>query len=301
MTGPTFFVVGAGRSGTTSLRQHLGAHPDVFVTGTKSPDYFVSDLPMPDWEVPVARRMARNWVSSRAEYDALFAQVTTERAVGDVSPGYLQARSAAHSIAAAFPDARIVAILRDPVERAHAHWLGRRRDGIERRTDFRSVIEGELARGLPDDIAFGSYLGIGRYHHFLSEYTSRFRPERLRVYLFDDLRADATGLLADLFGFLGVEAGVSIDATVHYGQTGMIRNPLARTVWTRSVILRTTLRPYLPAAIRDRALPLAARSGLGRPSLEPELRSRMLDAVRDDIERLQVLIDRDLSAWLTVQ
>lgn len=300
MTGPTFFVVGAGRSGTTSLHQYLGAHPDIFVTGTKSPDYFVSDLPMPDWEVPVARRMARDWVSTRAEYDALFAGVTTEQAVGDVSPVYLQARSAAHSIAAAFPNARIVAILRDPVERAHAHWLGRRRDGIERRADFRSVIEGELARGLPDEIAFGSYLGIGRYHHFLCDYTNLFPPDRLRVYLFDDLRADEGGLLADLFGFLGVEASFSPDTSIHYGQTGMIRNPLARAVWTRSVTLRTALRPYLPAAIRHRALPLAARSGLGRPTLGPELRSRMLEAVRDDIERLQVLIDRDLSAWLAV-
>jgi hypothetical protein len=299
MKGPTFFVVGAGRSGTTSLHHHLGSHPEVFVTPVKSPDYFVSSLPMPNWEVPVARRMARNWVSTRAEYDALFAGVTTEQAVGDVSPVYLQARSAAPSIAAAFPDARIIAILRDPVERAYAHWLGRRRDGIETRSDFRSVIEAELARGLPDDIAFGSYLGIGRYHHFLRDYTALFPPDRIRIYLFDDFCADAGGVLSDLFGFLGVDAGFSPDTSTRYGQTGEIVNPVSRALWTRSVRMRTALRPYIPAAIRGRALPLAARSGLRRPDLEPELRRRMLDAVRNDIEQLQILIGRDLSAWLT--
>jgi Sulfotransferase family len=282
VTGPTFFVVGAGRSGTTSLHQYL------------------SGVPIPDWEVPAARRMARNWVSSRAEYDALFAGITTERAAGDVSPVYLQARSASYAIAAAYPHARIIAILRDPVERAHAHWLGRRRDGIDSRPDFSAIIDAELDRGLPDEIAFGSYLGIGRYHHFLRDYLDLFPADHVKVCLFDDLRADANGLLADIFEFLGVDPAFSPDTSVRHGQTGTINSTLARAVWTRSVTVRTALRPYIPAAIRDRALPLASRSGLSRPNLEPELRTRMLAAVRDDIERLQVLISRDLSAWLTV-
>ncbi len=298
--GPTFFVVGAGRAGTTSLHRYLATHPEVFVTRGKSPNYFVSDVPMPSWEGPTARRMAREWISSREGYDALFADATTEVAVGDVSPVYLQARSAAGSIAAAFPDARIVAILRDPMERAHAHWLGRLRDGIERRNDFRQVVEEELKRGLPDDVAFGSYLGIGRYHHFLSDYTTRFPAQRIKIYLFEDLCADPASLLRDLFAFLGVATDFAPETTVHYGQTGTIRNPIARVAWTRSVSARTLLRRHLPAGIRDRGMALAARSGLERPRLDPELRRLMPEAIRADIECLQPLIDRDLSRWLAV-
>lgn len=297
MTLPTFLVIGASRSGTTSLHHYLDQHPEIFMSPVKSPNFFVSGDELPLWENPVLRAMARQWVADRGTYEALFYGVGEEKAIGEVSPVYLQSLRAPGRIHAMCPSVKLVAILREPVDRACAHYLGRRRDGLERRADFRDVAEAELARPLPDEVAFGNYLGCSRYHHFLKGYFERFPRERIRIYLYEDLQADAGGVLRDLYAFLNVDHSFVADTGRSHNRTGVIRAPLRRFVWTRSVRLRTALRPYLPAAVRD-----AARIVLGRelvkPRLDSELRDRLARVLRSDVERLQDLIRRDLSGWI---
>jgi hypothetical protein len=296
---PNFLVIGAGRSGTTSLHHYLSQHPDVFLTAEKSPNFFVSQDPLPPWEGPAQQVMARQWVRTLDDYEALFAGAGVRAAVGEASPMYLQSRRAPARIAAACPEVRLVAILREPVGRAYAHFMGRRRDGLDRRTDFSKVVQAELSQPLPQDVAFGHYLGCGRYHHFLQGYFDRFPADRIRIYLYDDLLADASALVADLFAFLGVDPRFSPDMSRRYGQTGVPANPVARFVWTRSVTARTLVRPWLPRRVRDLAAPMFL-GDLSRPPLDPSLHARVIDVFRDDIARLEGLLGRDLSHWLTV-
>jgi hypothetical protein len=295
--GPTFIVIGAGRSGTTSLHGYLAQHPQVFVCAEKSPNYFVSGDPLPEWEGPHLRAMARQWVSDAGAYAALFGQAGAATALGDVSPVYLQSVNAPVRIKALYPDVKLVAILREPVERAYAHYLGRSRDGLESRATFADVITEELARPLPETVAFGSYLGCGRYHHFLRPYYNLFPREQIRVYLHEDLTRDAGALLRDLFGFIGVDSGFEPDVRLRKGQTGVVRHPLARLLWTRSVGARTALRPWLPRALRDLAGPVVLRD-LQRPPLDVHMHARLQSLFAEDIHRLQALIGRDLSHWL---
>lgn len=297
LTLPTFVVVGAGRCGTTSLHSILGQHPDVFMCPVKSPNFFVSHVPLPLWEGAELRRMAQHWIADRDAYEALFAGAGDAAAVGEVSPVYLQALDAPRAIAAACPDARIVAILRDPAERAHAHFLGRRRDGLEPRPDFAAVVDEELSRPLPDDVAFGSYVGCGRYHHFLRGFVDHFPTDRIRVHLYEDLVADPARLVADLFSFVGVDPGFAPDLTGRQGATGTIRNPVLRSLWTGSVGLRGRARPLLPTAVRRGAGRLFLRS-LERPRLDLNVRSRIVEALHADVTALQALLGRDLSRWL---
>jgi sulfotransferase family protein len=296
LTLPNFLVIGAGRSGTTSIHKYLAQHPDVFVCAEKSPNFFVAHEPLPSWEGASLQAMARQWITDAHDYEALFRAAGSRRAIGEVSPVYLQARSAPARIHAMCRDVRLIAILREPVARAYAHFLGRRRDGLERRTDFADVVRDELSRPLPDDVAFGSYLGCGRYHHFLSGYFERFPRERIRIYLYEDLQANPAALMADLFAFLGVDSAFAPDMTRHHGQTGVAANPAARFLWTRSVRVRTALRPWLPRRIRDRAAPIFL-GRLERPALDPVLRRRLSEVFGDDIDRLEQLINRDLSHW----
>lgn len=296
---PNFLVIGAGRSGTTSLHHYLSQHPDVFLTAEKSPNFFVSQDALPPWEGPAQQVMARHWVRTLDDYQALFAGAGARAAVGEASPTYLQSRRAPARIAAACPGVRLVAILREPVGRAYAHFMGRRRDGLDRRTDFSKVVEAELSQPLPEEVAFGHYLGCGRYHHFLQGYFDRFPADRIRIYLYDDLLADPSALVADLFAFLEVDPRFSPDMSRRYGQTGVPVNPVARFLWTRSVTARTYVRPWLPKRVRDLAAPVFL-GALSRPPLDPSLHARVIDVFRDDIARLEGLLRRDLSRWLTV-
>lgn len=296
MTLPNFLVVGASRSGTTSLHAYLSQHPDVFVCAEKSPNFFVSHEPLPDGEGPVLRAMARQWTSDPRDYEALFDEAGPARAIGEVSPVYLQALSAPHRIKAMCPDARIIVILREPSARAYAHYMGRLRDGLEHRDTFAEVVRQELSMPLPDEVAFGSYLGCGRYHHFLKPYFELFSRHRIRVYLFDDLETDAGALVADLFEFIGVDPTFVPDMTRHHGQTGVAANPVARFLWTKSAGLRTTLRPRLPRAVRDQFAGFFI-GRLERPPLDEELRQELIDVFHDDVVKLQRLINRDLRHW----
>jgi hypothetical protein len=145
-------------------------------------------------------------------------------------------------------------------------------------------------------VAFGSYLGCGRYHHFLQPYFDLFPRERIRIYLYEDLQRDAAALIADLQAFIGVDPAYRGDLSRRGGQTGEVRNPVARLLWTRSVAMRTALRPWLPRALRDLAAPVVMRD-LHRPSLDPAMRERLRPLFREDVRRLQELIGRDLSHW----
>ncbi len=183
---PDFLVIGASRSGTTSLHNYLGEHPEIFMCPRKSPNFFASADPIPAREGPVVRQMMSQWVADRRSYEALFSGAPEEAAIGEVSPVYLQSRAAPERIRRECPAARLVAILRDPAERAWAHYMGRKRDGLETRGDFAEVIAAELAEGLPDEVAFGSYLGCSRYGHFLTRYFDLFPREQIRIYPFNN-------------------------------------------------------------------------------------------------------------------
>ncbi len=297
MSSPSFLVIGAGRSGTTALHAALSQHPEVFVPSEKSPNFFVSQDPLPEWETGSVRQMKSHWISSSRHYQSLFQGSESFIARGEVSPVYLQSTYAAARIQEYCPEVKLIAILRDPSERAHAHYWGRRRDGLESRATFSEVVEQELQRPLPQPVAFGSYLACGLYHYFLSSYDQRFPPENVKVYLYEDWLANPTGLLQDLFQFLGVDPEFQPCNRRGAGKTGDIAHPVLRQLWTASVALRTRLRPWLPRRIRDTAGSAFLRQ-LNKPPLEPSLRVRCLSYFRQDLLRLQDRLGRDLSSWL---
>jgi len=297
VTLPNFLVIGAGRSGTTSLQHYLAQHSAVFLPD-KAPSHFYCCDGLPPIDDPLLRAQTRAFVADPVAYERLFDGARGETAIGEVSPVYLATTAAAPRIAARLPNVKLIAILRHPVDRAWARYVARVRDGLERRTDFRDIVRAETAASLPRDDGFGTYIASGFVHHYLSSYHQRFPPERMRIYLFDDLVRDPVALMADLFRFLGVDDRIRLDTAARHNKSGgFIRNPTVRAAWTGSARLRTALRPYLPARVRDAGF-RAVTGDLVAPSLHPALRAELVDLFRDDTLRLQDLIGRDLSHWL---
>lgn len=261
-----------------------------------SPTFFVPHRDLPHWDGSAAGRMAGQWVSERASYERLFRRARGEVAIGEVSPAYLQCTSTPRLITELCHEAKIVAILRHPVDRAYAQFVGRRRDGLESRLSFVEVVESELSRPFPSDIAFGHYLAASRYHHFLHGYFEHFPRNRIRIFLFEELVSNAKGLMSDLFDFIGVDPAYIPEIRRH-NRTGVVRNTMLRRFWAGSVSVRTRLRPYVPRPIRDTAFTLLGEHS-EKPKLGSELRRQVLDVFREDIQGLAKLIGRDLSGWL---
>ena len=298
MTLPTFLVIGAGRSGTTSLDRYLRQHPEIYLTPRKAPSYFFcSGLGRID--DPSLRLVARNYfVPKLVDYEALFDDARPSQATGEVSPVYLATIHAAPEIASVIPAAKLIAVIRSPVDRVYARFVARHRDGLERRT-FAEVVSDDLREPLVRDVAFGTYLAAGFCSHFLQSYVDRFPLGQIRVHLFDDLVADPAAVMADLFEFLGVDPQHAVDTSTRHNRSGgVIRQPLARALWTRTALARATVRRYVPARARDAAFSAFTRDLVPLP-IDPGLRAELVDLYRAEVAALGRMLDRDLSHWST--
>lgn len=295
MTLPNFLIIGAPRSGTTSLHHYLRQHPDVFMPEGKEPSFFAFVDQRVPAEGPGAEWFQRSAVTSRAEYEALFADARTP-AIGEASPVYLIEPAAPARMRELIPAAKLIAILRHPVERAHAAYLGSRRDGQDPARTFEEAVRDEEAR-LRRGWRFARHVNNGMYHRLLTGYYEAFPREQIRVYLFEDLVRDARAVLRDLFAFIGADPEFVPDLSRRYGATGLIRNPVLSVLWRNSEVPRRVVRDLLPVSWRDRAFEWVTRDQV-KPSIAPELRAELIEHYRPDILALQTLIGRDLSVWL---
>ncbi|MGH7562994.1 MAG: sulfotransferase family protein [Gemmatimonadota bacterium] len=295
---PNFLVIGAARSGTTSLYHYLGSHPEIYMSPVKEPNFFAWEEGRFDFgaSAPGGKIRTRLSVLDSKKYRALFRGVTDEKAIGEASPSYMGSPGAAARIQRAIPSARLIAMLRHPAERAYANYMGRLRDGRERNQDPHDALGGALSGRGPrwrQEI----YVGVGLYHERLRPFYERFDRERIRICLFDDFVRDPHALLRNLFSFLGVDPGFEPDTTIVHNASGRIDNPLLRIAWTKSKPFGARLGPWLPRSIHAAAWRLVQRN-LSRPPLPLDLRAALIERYRPDILELERLLERDLSDWL---
>ena len=300
MTFPNFIIIGAARSGTTSLHHYLAQHPDVFMSPVKETRFFAWQA---EWagraEVDERALQHRYPVRDLAAYEALFAGAAGRRALGEATPHYLYLPGVPEAMASMVPRARLIAILRDPAERAFSGWTQQVLDGREQRS-FEHVVEDELSRiDQPITSDRSAYLQSGLYYSHLMRFLVRFPRDRLLVLLYDDFARSAQATLRTVVQFLGVDGGALIDTSVRYNPTGVPRSAAIDRL-TAKTPLTLALKSHLPSAIRDPlyrfAMQLRGRNRQRR-SMAPALRRRLLDAFREDTLALADFLDRDLSAW----
>ena len=278
--GPNLFVVGAAKSGTTSLWTHLDAHSDVFMSRPKEPHFFSRA------ETPVDQL-----VKDPVEYAGLFARGAAQRYRGEASPSYLWDPDSPARIKEAAPDARIIISLRDPVERAYANYLGHIREGLDQRT-FRDAVRAELA---DDDVDLAAipapYVTRGFYDEQVHRYLDAFGDTTL-ILLFEEFVADVQGTMRCVFAWLGVDPAPAetLDvAPVHpfLAPRNAAVGKLVRLPGLRAAA-NTVLRGRLRARL-DRVV-FSTR----KPPLDPEVRRLLREVYAPHDVRLRELLGRSL-------
>ncbi|MEM7273457.1 MAG: sulfotransferase [Actinomycetota bacterium] len=292
VVNPSFFVIGAYRSGTTTLYRLLRQHPGVFLPLKKEPNFFAVD------GNPDASDVLREWaVLDRPSYEALYRDCGPDQVAGDVSPEYLASPYVAPHLAATVPDARLVAVLRNPIDRAWSDFLLHRRDGNEPCERFADALDQQEARTRDGDHRAGHYIDTGRYADQLRRYHDHFDPSQLQVHTFEDLTADPVGTMGQIFGHIGVATDVEIDPEPPVNASGVPRNPAVASL----LKARNHLRPYVNRSMIERVRPVWERflSGqLDRPMLSDQDRARLVELYADEIEDIGQILGRDLSHWL---
>jgi hypothetical protein len=294
---PNFLVIGAAKSGTTSLYHYLAQHPDVFMSPVKEPKFFALEGEKPSFRGPGDGEA--DAVTTLEDYRALFEGADDERAVGEASPLYLYLEEALGRIKHYVPEARLIAVLRDPVERAYSSFLHKVRDGRETTTDFAEALALEEDR-IREGWAYGwHYKRRGFYHEQIIRYYEAFGPGQIRVYLYEDLKRDPRALLRDAYGFLGVDNSFVPNLSLKHNASGIPKNKLVHSLLRGRNPIKTALKPLLPEGLRKKLLVDLQRRNLEKAPLIPsEVRRGLVEEYREDILKLQDLIERDLSGWL---
>lgn len=300
---PDFLVIGAGNSGTTSLYHYLDQHPEIFMSPVKEPKFFALEGGLPDYRGPGDRWVLTQTDANRAvtnleEYKALFGGVRGEKVAGEASPAYLCNPEAPGRIRHYLPQAKMIAVLRDPSQRAYSAYMHQVGDGRET-LPFPEALDAEGWRTRENWAPGWRYTSEGFYHQALSRYGDAFAEGRLRVYLYEDLVEDPARLMRDVFGFLGVDETFVPDISRRFNPSGVPKSRMITTLLKRPNPLREALKPLLPKGFRRRLSEgLHGRNLAPAPPMDAETRRRLVELFREDVSKLQDLIGRDLSAWL---
>lgn len=281
---PNFLIVGAAKSGTTSIADWLRAHPQAFVAAEKELYFFNDDA---------------RWAKGAAWYEPHFADAGDAVAVGEATPFYMYFPEAIARMASLVPEARLIVVAREPVDRAYSNWRHLFfRQAAESRS-FEKLVKDELREDarLPPrgrcDLEARRHLVHGRYHDQIQALLEHYPREQLLVLLTEDLEQDPRGTFAAVCRFLGIDASVVPPEVGTRSNTHREFRPVR--LW--QFFVRHRVLERLPERLgKFIALRLMWRETPPEP-LDPRLRARLADYYREPNARLAAFLGRDLSHW----
>jgi len=293
MVEPNFFVVGAAKAGTSSLHAWLKQHPEIFVSDSKEPSYFVYGYGVSNWD----------------DYIGLYQPGAGKKAVGDTSASYLAAPESPDWIYKTFGKTKIIISLRDPSRRAFSLYSWMLMEGYEKSKTFEETLALENSRFNNSEFYWHNpgyfwdyiYFRGGLYHEQVKRYIDVFGKDNILIFLFDDLVKDPDGTFRKVCEFLDVSTEVKIIFT---RQNASIRPRFVnlqfflRTKFT-SLVLSGAPYVHIERRLKFLAALIDFNKRIGpKPILPMETEKKLRQMYKSDIEKLSDLIEMDLSSWM---
>lgn len=243
MKMPDFIIIGAQKSGTTTLFSLLKKHENIYIPPQKEVQFFSDDS---------LYERGIDWY-----YQENFSGLKLDELAGDISPQYMLYKKVPHRIKKHIPDVKLIAILRHPIKRAFSQYQMSVRRGIEGRP-FIDAFRESAKKSFVDDVTGSTaYYQYSNYSEILSEYISLFGSENILILFQEDLDRDPVGTLKKIHGFLGVRDVIPTEVGVRLHQAGEVRSKwfdslLKREIWAKKILkkfmswkVRSALRFWL--------------------------------------------------------
>jgi hypothetical protein len=311
---PNFFVAGAPKAGTTSFYHRLDSHPQIYMSPIKEPCYFASELRIENfseqWQVelrrekeslreylrgPMTSKRFGGPVAEWEDYLRLFRNARGETAIGEASVSYLWSQTAARKIASLIPDAKIILVLRNPVDRAFSQYLQAVSSGLVR-SSFRERSEAGVNSRSPEFDVLNPFLEFGMYFEQVKRYLDLFPRENILIHIYEEMRGKPEEAMARTFEFLGVRAAEAAGSSARFMEPRVPRMMFLGYALKKIGIWQKTGR-----MVPDSLLP-AVRRAVHRPraslKIDPEDRAFLQDHYRENILSLESLLQRNLRFWL---
>lgn len=311
---PNFFLVGAPKAGSTSLYHHLRQHPDIYMSPIKEPCYFSFEV-SPENFVPSQRaRVARSIQEAREylrgpmdkpiasgivrEWDLylrLFEAAGAQRAVGEATVGYMVSPHAAGAIADRIPHAKILMVLRSPIDRAFSQYLHILAEGAVT-SGFQQYVRACLRHSGEGFGIHEPFVEMGFYAAQVQRYIDHFPRNQIRIWIYEEHLAQPRELLRQIFRFLDVDEEFQPDTSTRYHQPRIPKMAGASRAlqWARTTSFS---RNVLPAQIRRAVRDVFYRSP-GAVAMSAADRTLMREFYAGDVHKLESILNRDLSGWL---
>lgn len=295
---PTFVILGASKAGTSSLYHYLDQHPDVFMSPVKEPNFFALTDANPSLSGPEDENWYERSVTSIEEYLALFSERQGESVAGEASPTYLHSQHAPRTMWRYIPDAKLIAILRDPADRAYSHYCHFTRTGQES-LSFWEALQCEDKR-LRRGWFWPRYVEAGRYYEQLSTYLKYFDASNLKIFLFRNFVEDTENVYREILDFLEVDTDFRPDLSVRHNKSGTPKSRGLAYLLSGNNPIAQVFKPLVSDRVRNLVVQLQNLNREEPEGMKPRERRYVIQALEDDIERLEEMLGRDLSDWKTV-
>jgi len=276
---PNFFIIGAARSATSSLYFYLREHPEIYMSPDKEAQFF---------GFYETKRAHKSKYKTMEEYGHLFEDVVDEKIVGEATPTYLALEESASAIKKYCPNAKLLASLRNPIDRAFSYYEMSLSKGHDKKQTFEQWMDGNEF-----------WLSQGRYYSQLKRYIDLFGKDQLMLVLFEDVKENTADVIADIHKFLEVEVIKPEKNPAAYNRGGKPKGVIGAFIYkaTTNRFINRVLRPFVPRWGVN--MVHALRNNAVKPSeMNAETRKKLIEYFREDILKTQELIDRNLEHWL---
>ncbi|QTN39560.1 sulfotransferase [Cryomorphaceae bacterium] len=302
--GPTFLIIGAGKSGTTALHAYLDQHPDVYMSSVKETNFFALEGVDVKREGDQSEDQMEHYpwaITDRGEYLKLFEEAGKVSAKGETSPMYLYNEKAPVNIKAWNPEMKLIAILREPVDRLYSRYMHLVREHRAPSKDFMNCLDSNSIWWKRNDLVREGFYGT-----YIERYFNQFNPEQIKVFLYEDLRSDELRVIKEIYAFIGVDADFIPDTERQHNVSGKIKNPVVDALFGQRSILKRAIRSLAPGLVEKLRSSEGAQKmvqnirskNLEKAPLSPEDRRRIQEEVyASEMEKLSRLLNRDLGHW----
>ncbi|WP_428658502.1 sulfotransferase family protein [Runella sp.] len=240
------FIVGAAKCGTTSLYNYLSEHPSVFMSPVKEPHFFSEVYQEKPIKIIKEKRYHSVVINDLDQYNSLFDDCINESVIGEASTSYLWDTNAAQRIYNYNPGARIIIMLRNPIERAFSHYVMQKFTGMEN-LSFYDALQKDISTSNKKWGVDNIYIDLGMYQKQVEKYTSIFPKKNIKLVSFQKFKMYTKDEFDNICDFLGIERGFVTQFTV-YNESKKDKNLLITSI--KSFLRNKISYDWIPDSIK---------------------------------------------------
>jgi len=294
---PNFVVIGAPKSGTTSLFYYMKQHTEVYLPVRKELHYFTFPDLAKQTKGPGDRNTLDNLCPNRKSYEAHYEHAVDQIAIGEVSPSYLYFSHAAERIKDQLGSIKIMTILRNPIEKAFSQYSHLRRDGRETLSFFDALMS-EKDRAKAGWSDFWRYSESSLYTEKIKHYMKVFGEDKVKIILFDDLVTDPVKLMMEVFTFIGTDPSVKTNTSKVYNRSGKTRSKIVANFFAKPNFFKSMIKRIVPEQLRIALrLRIIEINTAGNWNLDERSNEYLKEYFSKDVNELESLLDRK-TYWL---